>query len=82
MVTSNYYTLGGAKVAAPVKGINIVRSVLSDGTVKIRKILRIRSYQSFLKISNTQKTPIIAITPNIPVILNIQFRNLFKCFRV
>ncbi|MBQ2002223.1 MAG: hypothetical protein II240_02885 [Bacteroidaceae bacterium] len=38
VVTSNYYTLGGAKVAAPVKGINIVRSVLSDGTVKIQKI--------------------------------------------
>ena len=38
VVTSNYYTLGGAKVAAPVKGINIVRSVLSDGTIKIQKI--------------------------------------------
>jgi hypothetical protein len=38
VVTSNFYTLGGSKVAAPVKGINIVRSVLSDGTVKIQKI--------------------------------------------
>lgn len=39
VITSSYYTLGGAKVAAPVKGINIVKSILSDGSVKVNKIL-------------------------------------------
>ena len=38
VISSTYYTLGGAKVAAPVKGINIVKSVLSNGKVKVQKV--------------------------------------------
>ena len=39
VVTSNFYTLGGAKVAAPVKDINIVRSVLSEVQLRSRRFL-------------------------------------------
>ena len=39
VVSSSYYTLGGAMTSAPVKGINIVKSVLSDGSVRVYKIL-------------------------------------------
>ena len=38
VISSTYYTLGGAKVSAPVKGINIVKSVLSNGKVKVQKV--------------------------------------------
>ena len=38
-VSSTYYTLGGVKVAAPVKGVNIVKSVLSNGTVRVQKVI-------------------------------------------
>lgn len=39
VVSVAYYTLGGARIAAPNKGINIVKTVLSDGTVNVSKIL-------------------------------------------
>lgn len=32
-----FFTVGGVQVAAPVKGINIVKNVMSDGTVKVTK---------------------------------------------
>ncbi len=32
-----YYTVGGARIAAPQKGINIVKTQLSDGSVKVSK---------------------------------------------
>lgn len=38
-VSSTYYTLGGVKVAAPVKGVNIVKSVLSNGAVRVQKVI-------------------------------------------
>ena len=38
VISSTYYTLGGAKVSTPVKGINIVKSVLSNGKVKVQKV--------------------------------------------
>ena len=38
VISSTYYTLGGAKVSVPVKGINIVKSVLSNGKVKVQKV--------------------------------------------
>lgn len=34
-----YFTIGGQVSAAPVQGINIVRSILSDGSVRVEKIL-------------------------------------------
>lgn len=39
VVSVAYYTLGGARIAAPNKGINIVKTVLADGTVNVSKIL-------------------------------------------
>ena len=39
VVSTTYYTLGGVTSSVPVKGINIVKSVMSDGTVKVSKIL-------------------------------------------
>lgn len=39
VVSVAYYTLGGVKTSTPNKGINIVKTVLSDGTVNISKIL-------------------------------------------
>ena len=38
-VSTAYFTVNGARVAAPQKGINIVKKTLSDGTVKVQKIL-------------------------------------------
>ena len=39
VVSRTYYTLGGVPSSVPVKGVNIVKSVMSDGTVRISKIL-------------------------------------------
>ncbi|MCM1312440.1 MAG: hypothetical protein NC206_03255 [Bacteroides sp.] len=39
VVSVAYYTLGGARIAAPNKGINIVKTVLADGTVTVSKVL-------------------------------------------
>ena len=39
VVSVSFYTVGGQAVAAPAKGVNIVRTVLSDGTVKTAKVL-------------------------------------------
>ncbi len=38
VVATEYYTLGGVRVATPQRGINIVKAVLSDGTVKVTKV--------------------------------------------
>lgn len=38
VISQSYYNITGAAVAAPAKGIYIVRSVLSDGTVKVGKV--------------------------------------------
>lgn len=34
-----YYTLDGVRIAAPQKGITLVKSVMSDGQVKVNKVL-------------------------------------------
>ena len=39
VVSTSFFTVGGQAIAAPVKGVNIVRTVLSDGTVKTAKVL-------------------------------------------
>ncbi|MGN0029766.1 MAG: polysaccharide lyase family 1 protein [Marinilabiliaceae bacterium] len=36
---TEYYTLGGARIAKPTRGVNIVRTVYTDGSVKSRKIM-------------------------------------------
>ena len=38
VVSTTIYSLNGAVLSAPQKGINIVRSVLSNGSVKVQKI--------------------------------------------
>ena len=38
LVSTSYYTVGGAAVAAPVKGINIVKKVYANGVVETSKI--------------------------------------------
>ena len=38
VVSTSYYTVGGAAVAAPVKGINIVKKVYANGAVETSKI--------------------------------------------
>ena len=39
VVSVTYYTVGGVAVAAPVKGINIVKTVYANGVVKSEKVL-------------------------------------------
>ncbi len=39
VIAAEYYTLGGVRVATPQKGINIVKTIMSDGTVKVSKVL-------------------------------------------
>ena len=39
LVSVTYYTVGGAVVNAPVKGVNIVKKVYANGVVKSEKIL-------------------------------------------
>ena len=36
---TEYYTLGGARVATPTRGVNIVRTVYTDGSVRSHKIM-------------------------------------------
>lgn len=38
-VSTEYYDLSGCRLQAPVKGINISRSIMSDGTVKTQKVI-------------------------------------------
>ena len=38
VVSTSYYTVGGAAVSAPVKGINIVKKVYANGVVETSKI--------------------------------------------
>ena len=40
VVAVEYYTLGGARLSAPQRGLNIVRTILSDGSSKAEKIIR------------------------------------------
>ncbi len=39
VVASTYYTVAGQEIAAPVKGINLVKQALADGSVKTIKII-------------------------------------------
>jgi len=39
VVSTSFFTVNGQAIAAPVQGINIIRTVLSDGTVKTTKVL-------------------------------------------
>jgi hypothetical protein len=38
-ISSKYYGINGAQYNKPIKGINIVKSTMSDGTVKVQKII-------------------------------------------
>ena len=38
-VATQVYSLGGTRLAAPAKGINIIREVYADGSVKSRKVV-------------------------------------------
>ncbi|MBQ8736919.1 MAG: hypothetical protein IJY78_03720, partial [Bacteroidaceae bacterium] len=38
VLSSKFYSIGGAEIATPQKGLNIVRSIMSDGTVKVSKV--------------------------------------------
>lgn len=38
-VSTEIYTASGAKTSVPVKGVNIVKTVYSDGTVKTKKVV-------------------------------------------
>lgn len=40
VASEKYYTVSGMEVAAPVKGINIVKQTMVDGTVKTVKVIR------------------------------------------
>lgn len=40
VLSTEYYTLSGAKVTEPVKGITIVKEQLSDGSVRTSKIVK------------------------------------------
>lgn len=39
IASRQFFTVGGAQVAAPQKGVNIVKNIMSDGTVKVSKII-------------------------------------------
>ena len=39
VVASTYYTVAGQEIAAPVKGINLVKQTLADGSVKTIKVI-------------------------------------------
>lgn len=39
LMSTKYYSIGGVESSVPVKGINIVKSIYSDGTVEVHKIL-------------------------------------------
>ena len=39
VVSTTIYSINGAVLSAPQRGINIIRSVLSDGSVKVQKVL-------------------------------------------
>ena len=38
-VRTEVYSIGGARLTAPAKGINIVKDVYADGSVKSRKVV-------------------------------------------
>lgn len=40
VVAEKYYSVSGIELAEPVKGINIVKQTLADGTVKTAKVIR------------------------------------------
>lgn len=39
IASRQFFTVDGAQVAAPQKGVNIVKNIMSDGTVKVSKII-------------------------------------------
>ena len=39
VVNVTYFTVGGQASVAPVQGVNIVRSIMSDGSVRVEKVL-------------------------------------------
>lgn len=40
LIGQQYYSVGGARLAQPQKGITIVKNLMSDGSVKVTKMLR------------------------------------------
>ena len=38
-VRYHYYDLQGAQLSAPQRGVNIVKEVLNDGSIRVRKLL-------------------------------------------
>jgi hypothetical protein len=38
-VKVEFYTVGGARISKPGKGVAIVKQTLSDGTVKMHKVI-------------------------------------------
>ena len=39
VVSTEVFTVGGARINAPQRGVNIIKTKLSDGTVKIQKVI-------------------------------------------
>ena len=39
VVSSEIFTVGGARIAAPQRGLNIIKTKMSDGTVKVQKVI-------------------------------------------
>ncbi|MCR5140760.1 MAG: hypothetical protein K6B45_11445, partial [Bacteroidaceae bacterium] len=39
VVSRTYYNANGAEIAEPAQGVNVVKSVMSDGTIKVEKVL-------------------------------------------
>ena len=39
VVSRSFYNANGTEIAEPAKGINVVKSVMSDGTIKVEKVL-------------------------------------------
>lgn len=40
LIGQQYYSVGGARLAQPQKGITIVKNLMSDGSVKVTKVLK------------------------------------------
>ena len=40
VVARQYFTVDGAQIAAPQQGVNIVKEILSNGQVKVSKLLK------------------------------------------
>ena len=40
VVATEYFTVAGQQIAAPVKGINLVKQILANGAVKTVKVIK------------------------------------------